>query len=346
MKKVFYFLLFLIIPVFLSGEPLYFRSNSMGMTLEKISSYRLDEFEYVLTVEKEPDITFRVLRKEGEEIKKWEIIKNDSGTEEIVYEKGIISSKSYYSKDKILTQEDIYSEGILSEVRVYQDSSSGKGKILVYDGEGNLTGSRNIEKTEDGRIRRVFFEEAEQDNSFSLYGYRKGVIAHEWHNSGNTGRLFMYDIKGELVTEEEWKDNALAREMNYIYGEEGIINSEEYDSEMEVRIFRTYDDDENIIREQRIKEQKLVEEFFFTYEDGLITSKVRKSPGLKEKWTYAYDDAEELSVEVYFKNDRITKRTVITDEDAYYEEIYNSDAVPFLRVYYEFEQKVKEELIN
>ena len=55
------------------AEEAYFRSNEIGMELETISEYRLEEYQYYVTVEEEEEVTVKVLFHEGKEIKRWRI---------------------------------------------------------------------------------------------------------------------------------------------------------------------------------------------------------------------------------------------------------------------------------
>ena len=53
MKKILLlFLLTVFSSVLLLSEPVFYRSDSVGLELEIINKYRLDEFEYVLEVNK------------------------------------------------------------------------------------------------------------------------------------------------------------------------------------------------------------------------------------------------------------------------------------------------------
>ena len=112
-------LLLMILSTVLCGDELLFRSNEMGMPLERIQDYRRDEFTYVLSVDKEEDTEISRLYTDGEITKKWEKKRGETGLEEKHYEDGELSSINKYDDNSLLLEEISYLEGEVSERRVY-----------------------------------------------------------------------------------------------------------------------------------------------------------------------------------------------------------------------------------
>ena len=106
-------------------------------------------------------------------------------------------------------------------------------------------------------------------------------------------------------------------------------------------------------------EQKYNEEGFLIAESGsggekkkvihdeegrIINMRILGEKGAEE-WDYEYDEEGDMLKEVYTVKGTLVQITIYTGEDTWYKDIYKDGRV-FLRVYYEKEEKVKEEFFN
>ncbi len=72
---VFYILLFT--DTFLFSQD-YYRSNSIGMVFEKIPSFRIDDFSWVIKLSKSGSLETRIIYFKGEENKRLEYLTEDN----------------------------------------------------------------------------------------------------------------------------------------------------------------------------------------------------------------------------------------------------------------------------
>src|SRR4030042_2255802 len=87
-----------LIPLF--SETNYYRSDWVGLAMEPIAVVRMDEFEYVLGVNRSGSKTIKTLFRKQKEWKRWEIITNEQRlkTEEWEYENNRLTVHSTFAR--------------------------------------------------------------------------------------------------------------------------------------------------------------------------------------------------------------------------------------------------------
>ncbi len=332
-----------IVPLFSETE--LYRSNEIGMTLEQISQYRRDEFEYVLSIEALEEKKTLTLFKNGEEYKKW-VKARQGGNQSIVtyFEKKDLISETVYSENRV-GEERFYSEEQLTELHKYHYRGGALSHIVVSNSEGEILYELHYLHTSSGRLKQVKKVIPEMDTEHvSNYLFSGGNLIEEWHGDEKAGDFFRFTDEGTLLSHEQWSGTALTaiEEQKRGGGTAGTVTVSENIDKGIVRY--TYRNEEGrVIREKAEKNERLLEEIQFTYEGENLGYKRRHTPGLLEEWEYVYDGGE-LNEVKYSKNGDVKVITVYTSNETYHEDIYRKGK-PFLRVFFEDNVKVKEEFI-
>jgi len=325
-------------------EPLLFRSNAMGMTLERINHIRRDEFDFILTVEKSPEKEVRILWEKDEEIKRWERITLPDGLEETYYSSGELDTVSTYNLKGDLLKERIYSEGMVDKTRVYIYENGLLVEIIETDSDDTILSTSAFSRSRAGRMQRVVQSFPSGEERISAYTYSSNGIVQEWHGTAEKGDLFRFNSRGETIAEEVWDGADMQRLRRFSYGEGGEYRLTEEDFVNGRTVRKLYDPEDNLLREFATEKGNLVEDIVNYYEEGLLAEKVRKLPGLKERWVYEYGSEDEVVKEEYFRNGELKKVIQYTGDNTYYEDLFRRGNA-FIRIYYEDERKVKEEVL-
>ncbi len=344
--------LFVLVLFFLGG-PLYgeetvFRSNEIGMTIEKISDFRRDEFEFVLVVEdngeEDGEEEVRTLYRDGEEFKRW-VTSSLPEQRQVVrrYEEGVLTHETVYRLGKTV-EERFYAEESITEIHYYSYDENGLRSIEVTDGQQETLYTLYYVRTGSGRLKQVEKRTPEGTSIVSRYNYSKGSLIGEWHGKEAAGEYFRFSDDGYIISSEEWEGVDLVRVKQYMEDVAGSRKSVEKNYKTGVTTHVSYDEEDRVLYEKAVKDEKLIEEINYMYEAGNQVLKRVRTPGLWEVWTYRYDQSDELEEERYLRNGELVKVTVITGEDRYYEDIYRRGE-PFLRVYYEDDVKTGEEFL-
>jgi hypothetical protein len=347
-KKKPVYLFFVVLTIFgtalLFSEETVFRSNEIGMTIEKITDFRRDEFEFILVIEENEEEQTRTLYRNGEEIKRW-ATSFLPGKKEIVklYEKSILARETEFQLNRV-TEERFYTEGSITEIHFYNYDKDGLKRIEVTDGQREVLYTLHYIRTGSGRLKQVEKRTPEGASIVSRYNYSKGSLVEEWHGKEETGEYFRFSGDGNSISSEEWEGVELVRVKQYMEDVAEGRKSVEKNYKTGVTTYVSYDEQDRIIYEKVVKDEKLIKESNYIYEEGNRVLKRVHTPGLWEVWTYRYNESEELEEERYLRNGEPATVTVITGEDRYYEDIYRRGE-PFLRVYYEDDIKISEEFL-
>lgn len=332
----------------LFGEETVFRSNEIGMTIEKISDFRRDEFEFVLVVEdngeEDGEEQVRTLYRNGEEFKRW-VTSSLPKQRRVVrrYEEGVLTRETVYRLGRTL-EERFYTEERIAEIHSYNYDENGLRSIEVVDGEEETLYTLYYVRTGSGRLKQVEKRTPEGTSIVSRYNYSKGSLIGEWHGKEEVGEYFRFSDDGYIISSEEWEGVDLVWVKQYREDVAGSRKSIAKNYKTGVTTYVSYDEQDRVIYEKAVKDEKLIEEINYMYEDGNQVLKRVRTPGLWEVWTYRYDESDELEEERYLRNGELVKVTVVTGEDRYYEDIYRRGE-PFLRVYYEDDVKTSEEFL-
>jgi len=330
--------------LFVCSQEIYYRSNELGMTLETIEEYRIDEFPYVLLVIKEGERETRVLTKDGVEYKRWEL-ETDRGRP---LRKRVVESDedtvTLYNYAGRVEEERTYREGNLIEKKEFSYSGNLLSEARVYDGEGHILYRDIYYRDRDGRLMRIVRKGVEQERQVSAYSFWEGNILEEWHGSNNSGLLFRFNERGDVIAKERWVEGELQEREEFFLRDDKPIRTVKDNYKTGRKTVTTFTPDGDMTGLITTEKGRLIEEVEFIYRDGLLKEKRRRVPGMRETWRYEYDQDDELAIEEYWADNTLRKVIVYTGENSYYEELYRGGSA-FLRIYYKDEQKVKEEFL-
>jgi len=319
--------IFLLISSVLPGQD-YYRSNSIGMVFEKISSFRLDDYDWTVKISSTGAAELRLLYYRGDEVKKLEYIKEESNltineyvSDLLVHkehiENGLILSEKYFKDDGIVREyvyewenrqlhRTIYTE---NEDLIYED-------IFVIDVKGRIQ-----------QIRRLYDTGNKQLAGFSYTG---DVISTGWYGKNNDFLLYIYD-NGKIVEIDTWLSAVLNNTVKFTFSESGKT-AVENDILTDKTIVRTYDSSDHILSEET-REGRSYEKTVFQYENNLLLQKNISSSGLREKHSYEYYDDKSLKLERILKDNILFKEIFYENKDKTKEKVYKNGNLVLIITY-------------
>ncbi len=351
MKRIILIVIYLVLSLGLSAqEKEYYRSNALGMTLEKISEYRRDEFSFVLTVEDTESGELRRLFRDGEQVREFVRTYSPSGRlmEEQIREGGILRTVRRFD-ERGIKEELRYEDGILEERIDYEYESGLLKSRKTYDDAGTLLSHYIYHYLADGRldsVRPAIIAETAKELRFH---YDDNGIYAQWQGGGEDGELVRYNDDGHVLSREGYRGNEPVYREQYEYNDTGrdgakIRKSIFEDFQKQDKIIRVYDDDEQLVEERVYRRGELVSETALEYTEGRLRSRVRKSGGLLEEWIFDFS-ADRLVSERYLRNEVIEYSIEYSGSDTRVKELYN-EGKPVIRIHFENDQKIKEEILE
>ncbi len=341
MRRFLSFIILFLFASFLFGAELVFKSNELGMSLERIPKVRERDFSYILLVKTEGKKTTRRLLRDGREIKRWEREEGSGGAlSEEYFENGELVQMQRFEAGR-LAEESLFASGLLQEKKVLTYTGDTLTASSVY-GPGGLLFSDQYVRGGSGSLRRLIRSYPDGKRVVSSFSLAAGKMLEEWHGDANDADLFRFS-GGGLLSEETYREGRLAVSKVYTYAE-GRAASAEEDYGSGVRTDRVYDEDFRVVSEVTEDPVSGRSETAFTYLGDKLSEKTRRSAGLRERWVYAYGPSGILERELYAKNGVTVKVTTHQGSDSV-EELYR-DGEPFLRVFFRNKERVGEEFID
>jgi hypothetical protein len=327
----------------------YFRSNEIGITLEKIAWYRTDEFEYVVTLEAKGNTHIKRLYKNRVEIKHWETVYDNRLRKltESEYEGSALVSVLVYNKDGGVAEEYLYTGNELSEKKIYKYSKKGLARVETFDKQEQPVYTDYYSLSRAGRLRSVIRVWANGNMRLSRFEYGSGILVEQREYLDPNMYITRFDSRGRVISWEQWRDDTLEKSRVVVYNSETgtITREEETDHLKSTTTVRTYNEHGELVSEQSGGQSDKNVEVRYEYDEkGRLSIKRVKGPLGIEEWKYFYTDADKLAREEYWRRGFLEKITYYAEEGGYYEDIYRDNEV-FLRVYYKNDKKVKEEFI-
>ncbi len=332
--------IFLLISSVLFGQDFY-RSNSIGMVFEKISSFRLDDYDWTIKISGDGSAELRSLYHRGDEVKKLEYIREGSNltineyvSDGLVHmehiENGLILFEKYFNDNGIIGKYEyewnndrqiyriVYTE---NEHLVYTD-------VFVIDVKGRLQ-----------QIRRLYDTGNQQLAGFS---YTNDVVTTGWYGKNKDFLLYRYS-NGKIVEIDTWSSGVLSSTVKFIFSESGktVIDNDIIIDKTTVKI---YDSSENILSEE-IRNGNSYEKTIFSYDNNLLIQKKISSSGLRKEYNYEYYDDKSLKLEKVLKDNMLFKEIFYENEDKTKEKIYKNGNLVLI-ITYENEVKINEEYIQ
>lgn len=321
----------------------FYRSNSLGMALERVSSVQKDNTEYLLEIYNTANITIKTLYKEGLFIKKWELEYSPGGklkTESVTDDEG---KRVFIYKNNRVLSEDIYSGNeILNRIKYFYSAEGKLKAVECYDSNSKLTERKIYEDDSDDKISSVIIEFKPGDpRSFSNYSFTGSDLKSEWQGDSDGNGLFFYYKNGKISFTEKWEENRLVSRTEYIYKEVSLSETfEKYFTENR-EIVKKFDERRRVLVLTEKTEGKIYKTVYNTYSGNKLVKKIVTSEGDTEKYIYNYND-DELVNELFYLNGIIKKKIYYSSDNEYYEDLY-SENKKYMRIYYKDNEKYRVE---
>jgi hypothetical protein len=326
----------------------YYVSNRLGMPLQEIGWYRVEEVPYVLVVEREKGVEIRTLLHKGEEVQRWEYTEE----EQRVYRDAQLEERRKYDAEDRLIEEQLFSDGLLELRTVYTYRGDVLERTDTFSAAGELLFSDLYRLSPDGRLRRVTRQPGEETaNQRLALGEGARGVAEERFGDSRDRRINRYDQGGRLVEREYWSDGELIEQERFQYRGEGdaLQSSQLEEVPLQRATQRSYDDEGRIV-EIRVTEGGIQTERIVHLRDarGRITETTKRGPLGMENWRYEYGPDDTLVKEEYRVRgslERISRFSEQEGEPSRVDELFR-EGRPFMRVYYLSEQKVRAEFLK
>ena len=344
---VLFTLLAVIIPAS-NGEEQLFRSNPMGMSLEKIDPSRKSEYEYTLSVS---DLSYGQvsrLNHGGGELKRWERSYQSNGSikEEKEFTEGEISARRIYSTEGMLQEEVSYEQGVPIRRTVYDYERRRLEVLEQFDGSGVSLFREKYAYTARGLLRKVIRTYPNGEVRLSSFVFVKEGLSEVRTQRGGELIINRYDGGGRLNIMERWENGKLIIIKKWVYHENSrVVRSiEESNLTDKYRVTQMFDPNGRILSEQ--KEGTVQENIqYMRNSEGQLVRKIKIGPVGREETAFEYTSDGEVRKESFYRKGWLEKTRIYTGDNLWYEEIYRDGSV-FLRVYYRKGEKVREDFIQ
>lgn len=351
MKLSVFALGFLFLHLLVFPDETFYSSNEIGMALFQIPAYRTDEYEYILSIDRNDLKETRRLIKNGEEIKKEELLHNKNGNLILkqTYEKDKLKEAEYFNNAGQMKKREFYIDGNLTEKEIFEYLNGKISKKFVYDSNDNLLYTDLYTLNKEGMLIKLIRKQEDSTTSKTVIVGDKNGIADELTGYADKINIVRYDLSGRIIETEEWnKDNQVSLKIinrstktDKIESvlKKDILNNtltkEQYDSN-EWLIYKKFEDNNGIVYEEwytRDKEGRAVKIMRRSREKGV------------EEWDYSYGSGDTVNSERYRIHGSLQKETLYPDKNHRIEKFYRKGE-EFIRVYYEEGEKIKEEIIK
>ena len=318
------------------------------MELERISARGAGELEYVLIIDRQTDSIEKRLLENGNEFKKWEqkLFQGGAVQEEWEYEQTVPRGYRRYSQSGQVILEIEYINGLPSDSVQYTYDSDRLSQVEKYDSEGTSRFRETYLYTKRGRLREIVRLYPNGSVWTASFSFDSEGLAEERIKQDREMYLGTYALNGVLDSWQVRNDGIVSEEKLWEYfPESGEVRriTKRLPGEG-ITVEELYDTEGNIV--SRTVSGGSQEEVAYSRNDqGLLIEKTRISADGKENWLYAYDEEGEVLSEAYYRKTSLEKVRYYTAKDMWFDELYRDNAV-FLRVYYEKQEKVKEEIIG
>ncbi len=324
-----------------NGTQDVYQSTPAGILIEKISREQIGKHDYVAYVnESGAGYIFR-LEKNGNEIERREKTVQEKGNWIIKrFRDGKLVSMSRYEND-VLVEERTFREETLVERIVYRYKENELDRIEFYNGEGDLDSFVEYRRGDSGRVYSVLGRRNDEPVR-NIFRFSEGRIYQEWYGSDSEGTLLHFNTEGELVEKERWSDGDLVRLEEIDREDTGRVKRVD---EGDLKIREYYDKHDNLLRRTVDRDGKRIETVVNDYQQDRLTESRITTPGKINRTEYEYDEAGDLLKTSEFVNTKLVKITEWRNDGLRVEELYKAGS-PILRVFFENDKKIREEVIE
>lgn len=331
-----------------AGADLY-RSNAVGIRGARLAANETDA-EYVLDVSTSGNTETRDLIHNGELIRRTEIVRDGTSSTERVTENEQLVRETVRRADGQVIREDLYSAGDLIESSSYEYEDDRLASRTVTDAGGGVQFTERYSYWRDRTLRSIV--KTDESKTRTEYRYRDGRLEEEWVSSPGRSERFEFDPAGRLVIRELFIEDDLAEQEVRVYWAEGsaALLKQVVISAGDDVTRRSYDDRGRLVHERVERLDATIRELDRVFDGDLLVSEAETDGDGSRSWTYEYDEESVRSTTTYREAGQVIEVTYFaldeTDSPANkMTELYNR-GVPVLRIYYEDETRLREDVIR
>ena len=339
-------LLLSVFPVF--GKELFYRSNRIGMLLERIEPYRRDESQWVVGILGATRSEVRRLYDKGREERRWEISWTAAGTQKVERElaDGVLAARRVYDAGGDLLQEEKYEAGVLAEKSVFTYAGSRLSRLRVLAPDGEVISVEQYLYATSGTLREVRRTGAGGDARLSAYVVGPAGFSNERTTAGDALFIARYDTRGRVASRETRRgDETVSREdFTFRPDSEYLLSSLKKLPAEGKLIDGRYDEAGRPVSETTRAGGTVVEEISYARDaQGGLTGKTRRTAAGLETWRYTLGADGKASREEYFRRGSLEKIMVHGEGKLRTEELYR-DGELFLKVFFDADTRLREEV--
>jgi antitoxin component YwqK of YwqJK toxin-antitoxin module len=339
-------LLLSVLPVF--GDELFYRSNGIGMLLERIEPYRRDESRLVVGVLATIRSEVRRLYDKGREKRRWEISWTGDGRQKVERElaDGVLAARRIYDAGGDLLQEEQYDAGVLAQKSVFTYSGGRLSRLRVLAPDGKVVSVYQYLYATSGTLREVRRTGAGGDARLSAYVVGPAGVSNERTTAGDALFIARYDTLGRVASRETQKgDETVSREdFTFRPNSDHLLSSLKKLPAEGKLIDRRFDEAGRPVSETTRAGGTVVEEIAYARDaQGGMTGKIRRTAAGRETWKYTLGADGKASREEYFRRGSLEKVTAYGEGKLRTDELYR-DGELFLKVFFDADTRLREEV--
>lgn len=365
-----------------AAETLWYRSDALGLALERISTQAPVPEGFSLRVDREGNAETRVLYQAGDQIERTLRTYEAGGrlASETVYKKDILSRRTTFGPSGRPARETYYVDGKPRQqiVDTYDDRgrpATATTYRFTTDAEtGNPVGEADPAWTDTfvyypggstsagagppvtggsasgaiSEVRRLYADGTRRISRFDYSGTR---LTEEWVGTDTDGVLTRYNALGLRVLREAYEKNKPVTRQSFSYQSEGegtgtaLASSLLIDLADGTSIADSYHGGK-VIKSVESRGGKVRATTEYRYTGDRVARKTVEQGGTSERWEYSYAaDTDKLERESYFIDGSLVEVIHYGEGNSSVRERYRNGSV-VLRTYYHGEQRVKEELVR
>ena len=340
-------LLFLsVLPVF--SDELFYRSNVMGMPLERIEPYRRDESQWVVGVRATGRNEVRRLYDKGREERRWEISWTGDGTQKVERElaDGVLAARRIYDTGGDLLQEEQYDAGVLAQKSVFTYAGSRLFRSRVLAPDGKVLSVDQYLYATSGTLREVRRTGAGGDARFSAYVVGPSGFSNERTTAGDSLFIARFDTRGRVTSRETQRGAETISREDFIFRPDSdhlLSSLMKLPAEGKL-IDRRYDEAGRSVSETTRAGGSVVEEITYARDaQGRMTGKTRRTAAGRETWRYTFGSDGKAARDEYFRRGSLEKITIYGEAKLRTEELYREEEL-FLKVFFDADIRLREEV--
>jgi YD repeat-containing protein len=349
--------MFFITPVLQAAE--FYRSNAVGIRGERLDGFPdpqaadsqdSDGPAYVLEVSFVDGTEIRRLFRDEEEIQRVEVTRDGSTTTEAVFRDDLLESRTVSRDNGVLLGETRYSGGVLTERWEFHYEGAMLTSREAFDPADELLYRESYSYWRDGTLRSIVKEDRSEVRT--EYRYQDGRLEEEWVSRPDEAERFEFDTAGRLVIRELFSENELTEQEVRLYwgSDSASLLKQVVVSAGDEGTTRGYDERGRLTSERIEESGRFVRELTRVFGEDRLVLEIETDNAGESRWEYQYTDNGARESVTFRENGELVEvsHLVLDPQEEPADrmtELFNRGQ-PVLRVYYDGQQRLREEVIR